>query len=368
MEFTRAFYVAFLSGRSVWSAFEIGKEALKNSPYVMNGHAEGEKFILLPDERGDGDDSGAEASQRFQSYHQQSIFSGRQLAQWPPCAGYCTIGSAGTELLDFQSRIRLPKPPPDFEGREVKIYELIRRINEQRLVSLVGEEQIGKTTVAIAACNYIADRSIIVNGIVFFRCVGLTDHASFLLHLQKSLLQSCAAGRMHEVRTHQVPSPSPHSDVEEALVLQCLAPLKLLLVLDHVDDLLHSNHLDAVTAFRFFLLRLFDTCPMVKVLVVCNESLRRFGINNIGLSIVENTVEVGLLSLGSTLRLFARLAPSLFTAQAKENFIRPLMPTIASHYHMTIKSALLPEAFRKVLSLFGDGYVLCFTSLHMHCE
>jgi hypothetical protein len=48
--FTRAFYVAFLSGKTVKASFAIAKEALKASPYVPNSLLEGPKFVLLPDE------------------------------------------------------------------------------------------------------------------------------------------------------------------------------------------------------------------------------------------------------------------------------------------------------------------------------
>jgi hypothetical protein len=46
--FTRAFYVALLSGKTIQASFDIAKEALKASPYIPDSLLEGEKFVLLP--------------------------------------------------------------------------------------------------------------------------------------------------------------------------------------------------------------------------------------------------------------------------------------------------------------------------------
>ena len=50
MAFTRAFYLALLSGQTVKHSFLIAKEALKASPCIADSILEGEKFILLPEE------------------------------------------------------------------------------------------------------------------------------------------------------------------------------------------------------------------------------------------------------------------------------------------------------------------------------
>lgn len=115
--FTRAFYVAFLSGKSVLDSFSIAKEALKASPYVPDSVLEGEKFILLPEITTTEDESAQYKLDQFQILHNKVIFSNRTVAEWPPTANHCTMGRNKTETNTFVSRNRFPSPPTDFEGR-----------------------------------------------------------------------------------------------------------------------------------------------------------------------------------------------------------------------------------------------------------
>jgi hypothetical protein len=65
---------------------------------------------------------------------------------------------------------------------------------------------------------------------------------------------------------------------------------------------------------RFFLGRLFTRCRHLKILLVVSDSLSR-QVNGFG--VVENILSVGPLSLRSSLRLYARIAPALSTPQRK---------------------------------------------------
>jgi ABC-type dipeptide/oligopeptide/nickel transport system ATPase component len=77
-------------------------------------------------------------------------------------------------------RNKLPAPPADFEGREVIMHSLISSILDRRLVSLVGEEGVGKSSVATSVCKYIQDRKIFPDNVVFFRAKGLKQYHHFL--------------------------------------------------------------------------------------------------------------------------------------------------------------------------------------------
>eukprot|EP01034_Spumella_vulgaris_P022664 gene22664-28808_t len=188
--FTRAFYVAFLSGRTVRDSFDIAKEALKVSPYVPDSVLEGDKFILLPDGtelldpsdpnapvlNGNGEIVDAVTGAIIpRPQHNKSIFVNRSVANWPS-SGHCTMGPNHTDVSHDLLRNRLPAPPADFEGREVVMHSLISSIFDRRLVSLVGEDGVGKTSVASCVCKYIADRKIFADGVVFFRAKGLQDY------------------------------------------------------------------------------------------------------------------------------------------------------------------------------------------------
>eukprot|EP00981_Chlorochromonas_danica_P015436 scaffold12089_cov176-Ochromonas_danica.AAC.14 len=374
--FTRAFYVALLSGKTVAASFAIAKEALKVSPYVPNSVLEGEKFILLPEAHDlpaatssvDGSEKSS-AADRTRLLHGKTIFQSRVVSEWPE-RGQCTIGPNRTDVDTFLCRNRLPTPPADFEGREVIMNTLIRHILDRRLVSLVGEDGMGKSAVAAAVCNYLYDHEVFEHSIVFIRAKGVSDFASFLKAMKASLMNfGCQAlqVKLEELQQQQRQSSAEAGGMrsvgvtkgsllheEELLLLRCLESMKILLVLDNLDELL-SDYGDNVTDLRLFLTRLFEQCSYLKILHVSVDTL---GMHNItvGSGIVEYSVNLGPLSLSSTLRLFARLAPSLSTAQEKASFIESLLPP--KQYHSSVAS--------QILTLFGQGNPSKI--VHMACQ
>lgn len=70
---------------------------------------------------------------------------------------------------------------------------------------------------------------------------------------------------------------------------------------------------------------------------------------------VEYSLTLGPLSLGSTLRLFARLTPSLLTAESKDQFIRRLLPK--DKEHLTAEMNIDQHA-ADILSRLGNGCVI----------
>ena len=74
MAFTRAFYLALLSGQTVRASFAIAREALKASPCIADSLLEGEKFVLLPDE-----DS---ITNKNPHIHDEPIFVCRHVDEW----------------------------------------------------------------------------------------------------------------------------------------------------------------------------------------------------------------------------------------------------------------------------------------------
>lgn len=359
--FTRAFYVALLSGKSVKASFAIATQALKASPYVPNSVLEGEKFVLLPEPEvpaAGPAESGSTATARAilpdTGLHDATIFTAKAVSAWP-LPGQCTIGPGRCDVNAFLSRNHLPSPPADFEGREVVMNTLIRHILDRRLVSLVGEDGMGKSAVAAAVCKYLHDREM-PGEIVFIRAKGVRDFPSFLSAMKSSLIKygsPAVAEKLSESRLAQSSeSKSGLSGViyEEESLISCLGASKMLLVLDNLDELL-ADYGDNVTDMRLFLSRLFDQCPALKVLHVSVDTL---SMKNITLNgIVEYSVHLGPLSLPSTLRLFARLTPALSTAQEKNAFIDCLQPRV---------HAPVPQ----LLKLFGDGSPSRI--VHLACE
>lgn len=382
--FTRAFYVAFLSGKTVRASFEIAKEALKASPYVPNSVLEGEKFVLLPepaewhlthqkhtkkDQKPSQETSPEKITaleEEYKRMHDKALFNCRPISKWPVPGRHCTMGANRIDVNKFLSRNRLPSPPADFEGREVIMHSLIRSIFDRRLVSLVGEDGVGKSAVAAATCKYLADRQVFPDSVIYLKAKGMSSYAQFLQGLQAALLQSgsdTVSSHMQSLITSQ--SQLSNTNLvypEEDSLFTCLEPLKTLLVLDHLDDLV-ADYGDSVTDLRLFLSKLFETCPNVKLLVVTTDTLSMHNVH-LGFGIVEYSVLLGPLTLTSSLRLFARLAPSLSTGQAKIDFIESLSP--AKQLQGSVNTREINNAALQILSIFGDGHPAKI--VHMACE
>ncbi len=353
------------------------------SPYVPDSLLEGEKFILLPEST----DSALDANSVESKWHDKALFTNRPNNEWPN-PGQCTIGPNRIDLKHFISKIRIPSPPADFEGREVTMNSLIRNTLDRRLVSLVGEDGVGKTAVAAAICRYMADREYFTDTIVYLKAKGMKDFPAFLSGLKTAILGSgnnVVAKRLQELISsssnvgggsssgtsivansglHQINSQNSHNQTvfEEEMIFSCLEPMRMLIVLDHLDDLL-ADFGEAVTDLRLFLTRLFEQCPFVKILNVSTDTLSMYNIY-VGSGIVEYSISLGPLTLNSTLRLFARLAPSLTTVHEKAEFIDCLQPP--KQHHVTVHCREVSNVALQILALFGDGHPAKI--VHMACE
>lgn len=320
----------------------IAREALKSSPYVVDSAIEGEKFVLLPEH----------------GSHEVPLFKSPQIARWPG------LGHLSREISSSNVDVSLlPSPPPDFEGREVDMYRLISTLKERRLVSLVGDSGFGKSALVAAAARYMTDRCMFSEGALFVRLAGVSTHLQFLLAFRNALARGprrvasdiAAAGG-------GTPSGNSINEVEESLV-KCLSKLegKLLVVLDHADDLLSNG--DTAADLKYFLQKVFERCDCMKVLVTycsSDSTLRRM--DSVG--VVEHCISLGSLTMLSTLRLFARLAPSLPSAETKQSFVDSLLPPKQAHSTFTSKE-LSPVA-AQIFGLFGKGHPA--TIVKMACE
>lgn len=269
MAFTRGFYLSLLSGHSVRKSFDIAREALRSSPYVVDSNFEGEKFILLPDK----------------GSHDVPLFKCPQIPRWPGVGHLskeCSNSNIDTGLV--------PSPPPDFEGREVDMYRVISTLKERRLVSVVGDAGFGKSAIVAAVCRYVMDRCMFSDGVLFVRLAGLTTHRQCLLAVINALSRGPkkASDSLSKASTLMEGSVN---ELEESIV----APLsqldgKLLVVLDHADELLATS--DAAADLKYFLQKLFSSCDCLKVLVsYCSSdtTLRRID----SMDVVEHAVTLG---------------------------------------------------------------------------
>ena len=64
---------------------------------------------------------------------------------------------------------------------------MITAVLRRRVVTIVGEEGIGKTAVAAAASHYISERRMLPDGVVYVKLQPITNHTSFLSALQQAI-------------------------------------------------------------------------------------------------------------------------------------------------------------------------------------
>eukprot|EP01035_Chromulina_nebulosa_P018081 gene18081-23729_t len=343
MSFTRAFYVALLSGSSVSQAFEIATEALKSSPYVSNSVLEGEKFVLLPEHVS----------------HDQAVFIAPKLPQWPSekshlvGRGYSSGAWIDGEKDPSANSVSLPQAPPDYEGREVDMHRVITTLLSRRLVTLVGDFGVGKSALSAAVCTYVAERGIFSDGVIFVRAQPLKSHSELLQYLKLAIMNNCNP-RLRLLMSSADSQPNDSSEEEifrhEESIVSALSQLKLLLIIDNVDKILINS--DAANDFKFFLGRLFERCKHIKVLITSTGTLGIRRLNGFG--VAEHCIPLGPLSLRSSLRLFARLAPPLMTAASKIAFINALLPI--NQANVTVDSQELDSTGSQILALFGNGH------------
>ena len=117
------------------------------------------------------------------------------------------------------------------------------------------------------------------SGCVFLRIQGITTYGAFVLCMKKALLSGPAhlADRLKNMlASPQFNSLLSNSDDDhlrelEELLTNFLAPLKLLLVIDHTDDIILSSNSDETAEFRLFLSHLFERCRNLKILMTSTE-------------------------------------------------------------------------------------------------
>jgi len=289
LAFQKAFYLALFVGNSVMNAFEIGKQAVAASPNVPNSHSEGEKFLLLPE--------GQE--------HNVSIFTGT------PLRGPAHRHAAWLHDSTWPTRLyHLPNPPEDFLGRSSDMFRTVTSILTRRLVTLVGLRGVGKSALAAAACNYIALRNYLPDGIVMIRLEGkrtLEELVKVCKREVKRQLPSIAgddeastsssgSGVMGGGNGGGSGSFEDWLERDQEWLFSRLRHLKCLLVLDHIEELQAQDNLD----LKVFLRQLFDQTKSVKVLVTSSRSVDLHTLPGTGVG--ETLVSVGPLSFRNTVR------------------------------------------------------------------
>ena len=138
----------------------------------------------------------------------------------------------------------------------------------------------------VAVCSYMSERRYFTHGIVFVRLQGIVTYEGMLMELSRSMSTGPArlARRFATItKTFEdginAASKRPlaagigagYSDEDpvrgqEEMLLHCLTAVNVLIVFDHVNDLLTSNVAENTgTDMKMFLSRMLDRCRDVKV-------------------------------------------------------------------------------------------------------
>jgi predicted ATPase/DNA-binding SARP family transcriptional activator len=160
------------------------------------------------------------------------------------------VASLPVEEKRELKRSHLPIPLTSFIGREKEVDEVVRMVQENRLVTLLGSGGVGKTRLAIQASKKLSSQ--FQDGIWWVDLIGLND----------GLLVSGEVARVLEL------SDSSNRPVTDLLVDK-LGSRQILLVLDNCEHL--------ISACAQLADRLLGSCENLKILATSREALDIFG-------------------------------------------------------------------------------------------
>ncbi|KAE8913439.1 hypothetical protein PF003_g2497 [Phytophthora fragariae] len=253
IEFTRAFYLALATGKSVRASFTIAQQSVAKSPNIRGPMAVAEKFMLLP-EGGD---------------HSEIIF---------PLAA---VESSNTVNLEPMKSKRYPKLWFDdlpamcqgFCNRSVEVYKIclalmMTQSRITRLVTICGEEGIGKTAVAHAVANYVGPRMTSEGGVRIFSVAKLAqdemdEHVGMI---RRNI--NIANGRCRVLSRLEI-MVSDHLKEHKTRIE--FNSQQMLMVLDGCDYLLRSDA--RRDRFRAFLSDLLTNNALLKIVLTARTSI-----------------------------------------------------------------------------------------------
>eukprot|EP00658_Telonema_sp_P-2_P034844 TRINITY_DN25414_c0_g3_i3.p1 TRINITY_DN25414_c0_g3~~TRINITY_DN25414_c0_g3_i3.p1 ORF type:complete len:520 (+),score=109.27 TRINITY_DN25414_c0_g3_i3:80-1639(+) len=260
--FTRAFYLALASKKSVQQSFDIAREAVLTSPQVQHSAAEAQKFLLL----GASDD------------HSEILFNDTEL---------CNPGKAAAPALALLAQDDVPAVPEGFMGRSLEVYEAVCGTLDRRLVTITGAAGLGKSAVAVSMANYLSERrndSFVAacgDGVCFVDGGQIETAAQ----LEGVIASGLTRGKETAIATSMI-----------------IRQMRAVVVLDHCSTLWRTSPDAMQTILRLLLTQMRG----IRVVLVLKEPLNSMGIQLQGVN--EKVVRLVPLSLVDSARLFVRKA------------------------------------------------------------
>ncbi|CAI5734455.1 unnamed protein product [Hyaloperonospora brassicae] len=161
IEFTRAFYLALATGKSVGASFTIAQQSVAKSPNIRRPLTVADKFVLYPE---DGD-------------HSEVIFPLVAVESTKGTVDLVPVKSKRYPTLWFDD---MPARCQGFCSRSIEVYKIslalmMTQFRITRLVTICGEEGVGKTAVAHAVANYVGPRITSEGGVRIFSVAKLAQ-------------------------------------------------------------------------------------------------------------------------------------------------------------------------------------------------
>ncbi|KAG3041947.1 hypothetical protein PC119_g426 [Phytophthora cactorum] len=280
--FSYSFYHAALTGKTIQQAFEIARVRVSAEMRIPDG--EGDKFVLLESSQLHAETCPLwsreevpqaievdfeEKSCRCNASTLQFVFSDISVGKWVDVSPSNKFSKT------------LPPVAESFVGREQELHMLAELVNTRRLVTLRGPPGIGKSTLSIKLAHFLADRNAFPDGVAFIRLRGVQS-----LEGMESTIKSALF---------------PEGGREKDMPLdQALADMKVLLVMDNMEDPINSNP----SATRDFLLQLLHNTPSLSFLMTARQAMGG-GINEFD----EKVVSLNRLSHYHAADLFIKKSP-----------------------------------------------------------
>ena len=342
LSFTRAFYLALAFGRTVKESFEIGKQAVLNSPTVPNADVEMKKFMLLPE---DGN-------------HEVAVLDAEPVHEWPlpqrPKATKSSKNSVGSTAAD-SSEYKLPSLTQGFTGRETDMYHVLNLVLSRRFVNIAGSPGMGRSSLAAALCHYIDERksTMMFEQIYFVRSAPKRKRSSSPIFSLCEQIESTKSKNapiptnLESTKNGKKASIPTNLDLDETveIILRALRRTKTLLVFERIESLGEEDAQD----FQFFLGQIFAETKDVHVLISSDKSLGLLQRTGVG----EDMYKLGPLNFRSTVKLFVFCCPHLQSSRERKELLDLLAPETGipgGDYE-----SRSDEVSEKVNAMLGDG-------------
>jgi len=126
------------------------------------------------------------------------------------------------------------------------MYEIINLLNENQFVSILGPPGIGKTSISRNLMNYVRDRKIFCDGIVYVGLRGCETAHMFLTRISMIIRCECTNAEykkfgLDKLDNQEVSDDSIQVDVDEDMkyrrfIINILKDKEVLIVLDNTED------------------------------------------------------------------------------------------------------------------------------------